>query len=223
MGKITEYLRLVVFIAALLAGLQVPGFVEQYHQSLQAHLKEAEHSLAEFQNDADKYFSGDMDQLVAHYRASADQVFNAGGESIDAIRQRHAQLQSALSRFTQHAYSPYYQTLIEPVPEIQKEVWEQFSHTVVLDQTAIAIGVICGVLLTLVISLSLGSLRLTGKVVGNVLIRPLLNRRRASTSHRVRREPTLRSSGTRSTSQKPSASRTSRNSAYDGRNPNGRY
>jgi hypothetical protein len=43
-----DYLRLVLFVCGVLVGIQVPGFVDQYGQRLEAHQLEAKLSLAEF-------------------------------------------------------------------------------------------------------------------------------------------------------------------------------
>ena len=166
MNKLAEYIRLILFIAALLCGLQLPGFVDQYGKSLHAHLNEAKLSLAEFQDDADKYFNGDLEALIEHYLSSNDQVFNEGGQSIQAIYQRHKLLESALLRYKENAYSPYYQSLLEPLPDIQREVWKSFTHTVVLDSSAIGVGIVSGILVILVFSLFTGVLKLIGRLFG---------------------------------------------------------
>ncbi len=43
-----EYLRLATFALSMLIGLQLPGFMNQYQQRVDAHLKEAQHNLGGF-------------------------------------------------------------------------------------------------------------------------------------------------------------------------------
>ena len=94
-----DYLRLVLFVCGVLIGIQVPGFVDQYGQRLEAHQLEAKQSLGEFQHDANRFFGGDINKLIRHYRQNNDPVFSAGGESIESIYQRYVQLTDALTRF----------------------------------------------------------------------------------------------------------------------------
>ena len=95
MGIFISYLRMVLLIIGVLAGIQLPGFVDQYGKSLQAHLIESERSLNEFRDEAEKFFDGSIEELIAHYQASDDRVFQEGGQSINAIFQRYQQLNKA--------------------------------------------------------------------------------------------------------------------------------
>jgi hypothetical protein len=144
-----DYLRLVLFVCGVLIGIQVPGFVDQYGQRLEAHQLEAKLSLAEFQRDADRFFSGDIKKLIRHYQQNNDPVFSAGGESIESIYQRYMSLTDALTRFRQHSYSPYQQVIFMPQQDIQAEVWQSYSHVILLKPEAIAIGVILGLLISM--------------------------------------------------------------------------
>lgn len=158
MKKTAVYLRLSLFIAGMLVGLQLPGFVDQYGKSLEAHYLEAGLNLGEFQDDADKFFSGSLEQLIQHYLNSNDPVFVAGGESVQAISERHDLLGHALKIFQENVYSPYLQAFIQPasepqLAEIQQEVWSNFTHNIMLDGTALGIGVFCGIITMLLFSI----------------------------------------------------------------------
>ncbi|WP_282110948.1 DUF2937 family protein [Shewanella algicola] len=144
-----DYLRLVLFVCGVLIGIQVPGFVDQYGQRLEAHQLEAKQSLAEFQHDADRFFAGDISKLIQHYRKNNDPVFSAGGESIESIYQRYVALTDALTRFRQHSYSPYQQVILAPQTDIQAEVWKNYSHVILLKPEAIAIGTLLGLLISI--------------------------------------------------------------------------
>src|ERR1700722_1792907 len=82
------YVRLVVFALGLLAGVQVPGFVDQYAKRVSAHYIEASKTFAGFQHLADQYFGGSVDALIAHHVASADAVFHDEANNIEAISAR---------------------------------------------------------------------------------------------------------------------------------------
>lgn len=153
-----DYLRLLLFFAGTLAGLQIPGFVDQYGKSLQAHLAEANQQLAGFQRDADRYFGGNLEQLIAHYAASSDPVFSAGGNNLSAMAKRRYQLQDALQRFNASVYSPYSELLLHPLADIREEVWQHYSHNVLLKPDAMAFGLLSGLLLAMVTETLLGGL-----------------------------------------------------------------
>ncbi|MDC0601963.1 DUF2937 family protein, partial [Aliiglaciecola sp.] len=85
---IGDYLRLILFASSVLVGVQVPGFISQYEQRVDAHLIEAKQNLQGFQFTADRYFNGDMKKLIAHYRASDDEVFIQDANSIESIYSR---------------------------------------------------------------------------------------------------------------------------------------
>lgn len=152
MKKIAEYFKLLLFAATVLIGIQAPSFVNQYGKSLESHLRESNLSMAEFQDDADMFFSGDLLKLIQHYQKTNDQVFNSGGESIDAIYQRNQLLFSASQEFTQSPYQAYIVTLKNPVPDIRDEVRENYTYSIILDKIAILLGLICGFLTLLFIN-----------------------------------------------------------------------
>ena len=155
MTTFTSYIRLIVFIGAMLLGIQVPGFVDQYGKSLEAHFNESRLALAEFEDEAARYFGGDMEKLIAHYKRSGDQIFIDGGDSISAIYQRHFLLKSHLANFRQGFLWAYHQAVIEPLPDIQQEVRMNFTHVISLKADAIAFGLGAGLLMAILCELFL--------------------------------------------------------------------
>jgi hypothetical protein len=151
MRKITEYLRLILFVTGVLMGIQVPGFVDQYGKSLQSRLVESQHSLREFQQDADKFFGGDIQQLVAHYQQQKDPVFNAGAKSIQAIYSRMSLLSTALNQFNQSFYNAYSQVFISPIDDIRSHVWQHYTYNIMLNGSAITVGLLMGLLFAMCI------------------------------------------------------------------------
>lgn len=149
MKSLMDYVRLILFVCGVLLGVQVPAFVDQYGQQLQAHTTEAKLSLSVFQRDADRFFDGDIHQLINHYRHNPDTVINAGGDNIETLYQRYQLLQGALQRFNQTPYSGFQQVMLEPLADIRSQVWQQFSHTIMLDGRAITIGLSLGLLFAL--------------------------------------------------------------------------
>ena len=150
-----SYLRLMTFIFGVLVGVQVPHFVDQYGKALQSHAIESQQALDEFQQEADRYFNGDIEQLIAYYRESDDQVFSEGGDSIDAIYQRNQQLQQALSNYQQSLRSAYWQTFVGPQTDIRSEVVTSYTYAIQLTPHAMAVGLILGFLVAVIMELLL--------------------------------------------------------------------
>ncbi|MDV6314857.1 DUF2937 family protein [Idiomarina sp. HP20-50] len=161
MAIFTSYLRIILLITGVLAGIQLPGFVDQYGKSLQAHLIESERSLDEFRDEAERFFDGSIEELIAHYQASDDKVFQEGGQSISVIYQRNQRLNQAYQDFSKNAWSAYQQAFFTPVDDIQREVRASFSYTVKLNPGAILFGLVSGLLLAIL-----------GELIVRLLVRP---------------------------------------------------
>lgn len=145
---ILSYLRIAVFIAGVLIGIQAPGFVDQYGKSLESHYIEAKYSVSEFQRDADRYFDGDMEKLISYYIKDPDPVFRDGGKSISTIYERFLMLEKAYRSFKESTLNAYMQTFLNPVSDIKKEVWRNYTYIIKLDSAAISIGLITGLALS---------------------------------------------------------------------------
>ena len=155
MKRIYDYLRLLFFIGGVLIGVQIPGFVDQYGKSLESHYIESSASLQPFRDDAKQYFDDDIKKLVKHYQSNPDVVFKRGGRNISVIFQRNQVLENALSAFSSTAYEAFAQALWHPVSDIQKEVWENYSYNLLLDKTAIIIGLSIGLIISIIAELNL--------------------------------------------------------------------
>lgn len=151
MHVIYEYLRLVVFGAGLLSGIQIPALVDQYSQRVDAHLVEARQNLSGFEQTAMRFFGGDLNKLIAHYRASQDPVFVADADSIQAIRQRVNLLTYEQQQLQQHALLRTYHVLFEGQAQLREETLQHYSYTVPLNPQALAWGLALAFLLSLLV------------------------------------------------------------------------
>jgi hypothetical protein len=143
-----SYLRLVLFAAGLLIGVQVPGFISDYAKRVEAHLIEAQAGLSGFQNTANQFFKGDMQALVAHYRASEDPIFRSDADSLSNLLTR----QTALDKQFQAMQGPWYIRLLQVVlaadPDIRKETWNGYSYQILLTPEAMIWGMSGALLLS---------------------------------------------------------------------------
>ena len=154
------YLRLVLFAVGLLAGVQVPGFIDQYAKRVSAHYIEVTQNFAGFQSTADQYFGGSIDALIAHHEASRDTVFKDEAKPIRAIYARLQSLAVELEAMHRSIFSRIMHVAFRPDKEILNETLAAYSYTVPLNQNAILSGVTVGLLLALAVeSVLVGMLR----------------------------------------------------------------
>ena len=143
-----SYLRLVLFAAGLLIGVQVPGFISDYAKRVEAHLVESQNSLRGFQGTAQQFFKGDLNALVAHYRASEDPVSRSDAESLSGLLHR----QLALDKQYQAMQGPWYIRLLQVAlaadPDIRKETWDGYSYQILLTPEAMIWGMSGAMLLS---------------------------------------------------------------------------
>ena len=135
-----SYLRLVLFAFGLLVGVQVPGVILDYTQRVEAHLIEARESLSGFNDTAARFFNGDLQALIQHYRSSSDPVFQNDAASIDNLQRRH----DLLDHEWQVMQGPWYQrawhVLVAADPALRDETLKGYSYQVVLTPEAIGWG-----------------------------------------------------------------------------------
>ncbi|MBW2674963.1 MAG: DUF2937 family protein, partial [Deltaproteobacteria bacterium] len=60
MRVLYRYFLILIACAALLFGIQIPNFVDQYEKRLDAHFIEVENNLRGYQEIADRYYDGSV-------------------------------------------------------------------------------------------------------------------------------------------------------------------
>ncbi|WP_460117276.1 DUF2937 family protein [Pseudomonas sp. S2_C03] len=143
-----SYLRLVLFAAGLLIGVQVPGFINDYTKRIEAHLIEAQTSLSGFQNTANQFFKGDMQALVAHYRASEDPIFRSDADSLSHLLTRQVALDKQFQAMQGPWYVRFLQVVLAADPDIRKETWNGYSYQILLTPEAMIWGMSGALLLS---------------------------------------------------------------------------
>ena len=143
-----SYLRLVLFAAGLLIGVQVPGFINDYAKRVEAHLIEAQASLSGFQGTANQFFKGDMQALVAHYRASEDPIFRSDADSLSNLLTRQLALDKQFQAMQGPWYIRFLQVVLAADPDIRKETWNGYSYQILLTPEAMIWGMSGALLLS---------------------------------------------------------------------------
>lgn len=156
MRIIREYLRLAIFAIGLLCGVQIPAFVDQYQKRVDAHLLEAQQNLAGFKLTAERYFEGDIEKLITHYRNSTDSVFKRDAENVQLIFEREQSLQAQWDNLSAGIIKRAYYLLTDHNPQILQETISQYSYTVPLNPSALGWGIGIALLFAALFDMSMG-------------------------------------------------------------------
>lgn len=135
-----RYLMIIVACAALLLGLQVPNFVDQYQKRVDAHLREVTVNLKPFQAIADKYFAGDIDKLIALHRNSSEKPFQEEGSALEQMVQRKLRFEADMAALNTSLPMKAFRVMFDGDQEIIDETLGQFSYNVPMNQDALLFG-----------------------------------------------------------------------------------
>ena len=142
-----SYLRLALFACGLLLGVQVPGFVDDYGKRVEAHRLESQQSLKGFQDTARRFFKGDLDALVAHYRVSDDAVMRSDAQSVAHLVQRATLLEREWQAMQGPWYAQAWHLVTAADGELFEETLDAYRYQVLLTPEAMLWGLSCALLL----------------------------------------------------------------------------
>ena len=146
-----SYLRLLLFTCGLLVGVQVPGLINDYTQRVEAHLLESREGLKGFNQTAQRFFNGDLQALVRHYRASEDPVFNSDADSIDSLVNRNRLLEQEWQTLQRPWLVRTWHVLVQPDPQMREETLKGYSYQILLVPEAIGWGIGAGFVLAFMV------------------------------------------------------------------------
>ncbi|MFK8330151.1 DUF2937 family protein [Pseudomonas sp. BJa5] len=161
-----SYLRLLLFTFGLLVGVQIPGLINAYGQRVEAHLLESREGLKGFEETARRFFNGDLQALVRHYRSSDDPVFNSDANSIDSLLIRNRLFEREWQILQGSWLERTWHVLVRADSQLREETLKGYSYQILLAPEALAWGLSCALLLALAVEsllLLLGWLALGGR------------------------------------------------------------
>jgi hypothetical protein len=158
-----SYLRLALFALGLLVGVQVPGFVDDYGKRVEAHRLEAQQALKGFRETAKRFFKGDLDALVAHYRTSDDPVMRSDAQSVAVLVERANWLEREWQAMQGPWYAQVWHLAVVADRQLLQETYDAYRYQVLLVPEAIAWGIACALLLAWLVE---GLLLMIGVLLG---------------------------------------------------------
>jgi Protein of unknown function (DUF2937) len=140
MGLLYRYCLILIACGALLLGIQVPNFIDQYQKRLDAHLREAQTDLKGYQDIANREFGGSLEALIAKHAASQDPVFSREAAPLLDLYARYQRFNSEKSALATGLPGRVLYLARNPDRELLEETYANYSFAVPLDATAVAAG-----------------------------------------------------------------------------------
>jgi hypothetical protein len=157
MSLIIRYISIALACLALLLGIQIPNFVDQYQKRVDAQWTEASINIKAFQVIADQLHGGSMQALLQKHEASTDPTFRAEAKAIRNLWERFQLLEREQAAMQKGLISKVGRVLFGGIREIKKATWSQYSFGLILNRAAIWSG-----LLSVLITLGLYELSILG-------------------------------------------------------------
>jgi len=149
MTFIREILDRIVLVISIIAAGCVPSFIAQYRQRLGGRLDQVLQDLAPFQEIANQFHHGSLQELIRHHLSSPDPTFYSEGAAVQAMVDSVERLRiafQALDTDLLHQLG-YLLTGLDPV--IARATWEIFSPSFNLTVESVAFAVASGILIWL--------------------------------------------------------------------------
>lgn len=159
MSKLHHYLSMIVFVSAVMLGVQAPNFVDQYVKRVDAHFQEASSAFASHQKTADLYHDGSVEKLIEHYRAQPDPTFQSGADAIAGSKRRVERFSSEREALQAGLWHQMWHVLWSRDAALFAATMENFSANVPLNADAVICGISAGILASIIFELLLWPFR----------------------------------------------------------------
>ncbi|NOY67496.1 MAG: DUF2937 family protein [Gammaproteobacteria bacterium] len=153
MSRIHHYLSMLIFTAAVMLGVQIPNFVDQYSKRVDAHAKEVNISFNKYVEISRKFGTGSIEALIKKHENSSDLTFQAEAEPIRQTYVRKKRFDAELIALKGSFWSQAFHVLIDSDHEILKDTWGNYSANVPLNSQAVVSGLSFGLLASLLLEL----------------------------------------------------------------------
>jgi hypothetical protein len=121
--------------------------VDQYAKRIDAHLTEVLDIFAGFQQTADRYFEGNIQDLISHYKSSDDAVFKNDATNILFISNRVTHLKLEQIALEQSALMRTVHVLFSADSKVFQQTLEQYSYMILINPQALIWGLSSGFLM----------------------------------------------------------------------------
>lgn len=139
----------IVLVAGIVAAGCIPSFIAQYRQRVGGRLDQVIQDLAPFQEIANQFHHGSLQELILHHLASPDSTFHNEGAAIQAMVNSAEQLRLALEALNTDLFHQLVYLITKIDPLIARATWEAFLPSFNLTAESIIFAFIVGVIVWL--------------------------------------------------------------------------
>jgi len=142
---------MLIFTAALMFGVQLPNFVDQYVKRMEAHLNEARIQYDEYLKIAQRIPEGTIEALISKHEQSLDPTFRAEAEPLKKNMQRKKFYESEINALQGSFWSQAAHIITSTDSEILKDTYNSYTANLPLNTDAAICGLIFGLLASLIL------------------------------------------------------------------------
>lgn len=151
MSFIYRYFMIIVACAAILVGIQIPSFVDQYEKRLDAHFREVAKNIKGYQDIADQFHNKSMEALIKKHETSSDPTFREEAKPIRLMYERYVRFSKEKLAMDTDFIRKVLHLILARDNELFIETREQYSFAILLNRISVVTGV--GVALAILILL----------------------------------------------------------------------
>ena len=150
MAFIRGILDRIILVAAIIAAGCIPSFIAQYRQRLGGRLDQVLQDIAPFQQIANQFHHGSLQELVRYHLASTDATFYQEGAALQAMLDAVEQLRKAAQALDTDLFQQMAYLIANMDPAIARATWEIFSPAFNLTVESVVFAAVLGFLIWLV-------------------------------------------------------------------------
>jgi len=162
MSILYRYMIVAIACIAMLLGLQIPNFVDQYQKRLDAHLREVTTNLQPFQDIANKYLSGDLTKLIEMNIKSDAKPLQEEGLAIEKMAGRKFRFEIEMAALQTNLPMKALHIWLNGDQEILEEAKSHFSYAVPIDRDALVVGAIMTIAILVIAEILFALVRFVG-------------------------------------------------------------
>jgi hypothetical protein len=149
MAFVRGILDRIILVAGIVAAGCIPSFIAQYRQRVGGRLDQVLQDIAPFQEIANQFHHGSLQELIQHHLASSDSTFHKEGAAILAMVNSAEQLKRALDALNTDLFHQLIYLLTKIDPVIAHATWDIFSPSFNLTAESVVFALTVGVIIWL--------------------------------------------------------------------------
>lgn len=144
MNFVRGILDRIILVAGIVASGCVPGFIAQYRQRVGGQLDQVLRDIAPFQEIANQFHHGSLEELVRYHLASPDATFRSEGAAIQGMINSAEQLRRVLDALNTDLFHQLVYLLGKIDPLTARATWDVFSPSFDLTAQSIIFAFVVG-------------------------------------------------------------------------------